>query len=248
MRIAGADDWKPPLEPVKPRNRRVRFHKLRYWSVSAWLILACCIIYVVDIITHGKLTDWGGFSINSAIRGMQVWRFVTCEFLHASPGHLFFNMLWLYFLGPLVEGWLGKRRYLAFYLICGAVAAGASAGMRMLHIFPGSEYTVLVGASGSIFGVMAAGATISPQFRISLILPPVEFTLKAVLWIMIGMAMLTIWTGGWNSGGEAAHIGGAAAGWLLIRRRRLLSTMSGRKTHRFWKPGDPRETFFRKDG
>jgi len=173
------------------------------------------------------LTDWGGFSINSAIRGMQVWRFVTCEFLHASPGHLFFNMLWLYFLGPLVEGWLGKRRYLAFYLI-GGVAAGA------LQFVLGPNSTIPnVGASGAIAAVLGAYIVLYPRARI---LTAVFFFLVTVielpatvvlgLWFVLQLFQGVSGLAAQVNSGVAywAHVGGfgfgAVVALLFLRGRR----------------------------
>ena len=46
--------------------------------------------------------------------------------------------------------------------------------------------------------------------------------LKTLAWILIGVAVLTIFGGGYNRGGEAAHLGGAVVGYLLIKRPHLL--------------------------
>ena len=75
-------------------------------------------------------------------------------------------------------------------------------------------------------------------------------------YIFVGLAVLTIWDRGPNAGGEAAHLGGAVAGFVLIRNERLLHWISrvrfgagrrGRRGQRFWRPGDPAENFFRRD-
>src|SRR4051794_16033833 len=67
----------------------------------------------------GPLERWGYFSTSKAIYAAQVWRFITFQFLHSSAGHLFGNMLGMFFFGPIVEAQFGGRRYLAFYLLCG---------------------------------------------------------------------------------------------------------------------------------
>ena len=78
--------------------------------------------------------------------------------------------------------------------------------------------------------------------------PPVTISLRAMFWIMVGLALLTLYTGGFNAGGEAAHLGGAAMGALLIRRLHWLSMAEGRRQRQqFWKPGDPSSRFFRGD-
>ena len=49
------------------------------------------------------------------------WTIVTYMFLHGSPGHIFFNMLALYFFGPRLEARIGSRRFLGLYLASGVM-------------------------------------------------------------------------------------------------------------------------------
>src|SRR5215469_3676636 len=93
------------------------------WSITTWLIVINIAVYVLNEITGGLLAVWGWFSADTAIYHLQLWRFITFQFLHASPSHIIFNMLSLYFFGPLIEQYLGPRRYLAFYLLCGIAGA-----------------------------------------------------------------------------------------------------------------------------
>lgn len=51
-----------------------------------------------------------------------VWQLVSYGFLHGGPEHLLFNMLFLFFLGTMLEGEIGGRRFLVFYLLSIAVA------------------------------------------------------------------------------------------------------------------------------
>src|SRR5262245_31204358 len=84
------------------------------WSISTWLIIINVSIFFLDgmlrrsaggmdYYSMGPLSRWGYFSTATAIQSGQVWRFLTFQFLHASPGHLVGNMLGLYFFGPIVE-------------------------------------------------------------------------------------------------------------------------------------------------
>jgi hypothetical protein len=74
------------------------------------------------------LTRAGYFSTSRAvyssdpvlgISGFEVWRFITFQFLHANLNHILFNMMTLFFFGGMVEQFLGSKRFLAFYLLCG---------------------------------------------------------------------------------------------------------------------------------
>lgn len=50
------------------------------------------------------------------------YQIVSHMFMHGSPSHLLFNMMSLFFLGPMVETNLGSKRFLLFYLVCGFAA------------------------------------------------------------------------------------------------------------------------------
>ena len=73
--------------------------------------------------------------------GGQVWRFISFQFLHADFTHLLVNMFGLWIFGPLVERYLGGKRYLAFYLLCGIFGA-------LLYLLLNAA-----GAALSIFGM-----------------------------------------------------------------------------------------------
>ena len=108
----------------------------------------------------------------SETQGLEFWRFVTFQFLHANWLHLFFNMLALWIFGPLVEAHMGFKRYAAFYLMCGIAGALMYLALNLAAILIGPAANIpgllsndprvsLVGASAGVFGVLmaAAGAT-----------------------------------------------------------------------------------------
>lgn len=158
------------------------------------------------------------------------WRLIGFQFLHANPTHLLFNMLGLYFFGPLVEDYLGTKRYLAFYLLCGIFGALMYMLLNLLGILsalylpgvhiPGllfsSMATPLVGASAGIFGVLMAGAYLAPRAVVYVfyILP---MQLRTAAYALLGVALFSVIFGGNNAGGEAGHLGGALAGFYFIR-------------------------------
>lgn len=223
------------------------FGRLPLMSITMWLIVINFAVAMIDsVLLHmfhvayelqlpwgtlvfPPLQWWGHFSPALAIFNYQVWRFLTFQFLHAGPGvwHLVVNMLMLYFFGPLIESYLGRRRFLAFYLICGAAgpvaymalwaASAATTGQLIVNAF-----VPLVGASAGIFGILVAAAMIAPRATVMVWgLLPVQ--LRTLAWIMLGLAVYTVFTSGHNAGGEAAHLGGAITGWLLIRNPQWLN-------------------------
>ena len=77
------------------------------------------------------------------------WLPLTAVFTHVEILHIAFNMFALYVLGPQLEALVGRARFLAIYLLSGL---GGSVAVLWLS----SSYGTTVGASGSIFGLMAA--------------------------------------------------------------------------------------------
>lgn len=172
----------------------------------------------------------------------EIWRLFTYQFVHASLGHLAFNMLALYFFGSLVENFFGSRRFLAYYFVCGFAGALFSSLLSGLHIFstiPDSpqlqllinyvlssvgylgevevwQLIPLVGASASIYGVMVAAAFLFPHAMVSLIFPPVTLSLRTLAIVVIAIATLTVVFSGNNAGGEAGHLGGIIMGAIIM--------------------------------
>ncbi len=220
----------------------------RWWTVTHWLIAVNSAIYAADLISREQLSNWGAFSASQGVLHLQIWRWITYEFLHASPEHLLFNMIALWAFGPLVESILRARSYLAFYILSGL---GGTAGyvllwrLRFLDVTADSE---LVGASACIFGVLTGAVYLAPHRVIRLMFWGIRLRYQTLAWILIGIAILHIAARGENAGGEAAHLGGAVAGFVLIRNMHWFSAVGlAPKRKRFWKPGDPASNFFRSD-
>jgi membrane associated rhomboid family serine protease len=204
----------------EPSPRGGGIPNFRLWSVTNWVIGINIAVFVVDMLMQGALADWGYFSLKQAVFGGQVWRFITFQFLHANGQHILFNMIGLYFFGPLMENYLGKPRYLAFYLICGI---GGALGYIVLNRVGYLQDPGLIGASAGIFGVLVGVATVAPNIPVMLMLIPIPMRMRTMALIYIAIAAYTVLTSGHNAGGEASHLGGALIGFLLIRFPGLLN-------------------------
>ena len=232
------DYYRNPAHSRMPMRARMNM-----FSFTTWLIIINVVVFVLGALMRNwapvvfnpmagyavpmsPLQYWGHFSAELAIERLQLWRFITCQFLHANLMHLLMNMLGLYFFGPMVESFLGSRRYLAFYLLCGV--AGALTYLILLSggALVGYDWVPLVGASGGIFGILLAGAHVAPDTRVMLLIPPIPLKLRTLAWVLFGIAALTVLSGGANAGGQAAHLGGAVLGLLLIRRPHWLDVFA----------------------
>ncbi len=178
------------------------------------------------------LFAWFHFSTARAFFDYEVWRFLTFQFLHAGIAHLVFNMLGLWFVGGLVEQYLGSKRYAAFYLVCGIFGAilylvlnftgnYLLPGVRLPGLLFDDPSMPLVGASAGIFGVLMAAAFIAPGAIVE-VLGIIPLRMRTAVYGFTALAFVSLLWGSANRGGEAAHVGGAVAGWFFIRRTHLL--------------------------
>lgn len=162
---------------------------------------------------------------------------ITYMFMHGSIGHIFFNMLAVYFFGSVLENLWGGKRFLIFYVICGLGAGALHLLTLYLELTPVWEYYksmppqmqeqwtyadnfkmngITLGASGSVFGCLAAFAYLFPN---SLIYIYFLFPIKAK-WLVLIYAGFELFLGVRNSAGDNvahwAHLGGAAVGILMV--------------------------------
>lgn len=143
---------------------------------------------------------------------------VTSQFMHGSWMHLGGNMLFLWVYGDNVEDAMGHRRFLLFFLLCGAFAGFAHAWMDPESTRP------LIGASGAVAGIVAAYVILYPRQKLWGLVAGIPLRIPASM--AIGLWVLTQLVSAFFSGdanvGWFAHLGGLVAGAALIplmRRR-----------------------------
>jgi membrane associated rhomboid family serine protease len=165
------------------------------------------------------------------------YQLITHLFMHGSWGHIIVNMFALWMFGSILENLWGAKRFLIFYLLCGLGAALLHLGvlymemdkvMEEFHRLPAFQQQQLlyadnfkvnigtVGASGAIFGCLAAFGYLFPN---SLIYLYFFLPIKAK-WFVIIYAGIELYSGVQNSAGDNvahwAHLGGALVGFLLV--------------------------------
>lgn len=155
------------------------------------------------------IVDYLGFSPNLMTALTQPWRFVTYMFLHGSGFHLLFNMLWLWWMGRAVEEGLGPRSFSVVFF-------GAGIGGAFFHIALSFLYgtSIVIGASGAVFGVMVAFAYMYPRVPIMLfLLPPIE-----ARYVVAGLIVFDVlFIGAGDNVARLVHLGGAGIGYLLVK-------------------------------
>ena len=115
-----------------------------------YIIMGIC--FIMFLITGmgndtGVLIEYGA-NLDVLVKNGEYYRLLTSMFLHSGLLHLFFNMYALYIIGPQVESFFGKTKYLIIYLLSGISGSLLSVAFNV--------NTVSVGASGAIFGLFGA--------------------------------------------------------------------------------------------
>jgi len=159
---------------------------------------------------------------------------LSSMFMHGGWLHLIGNMWFLWIFGNNVEDSTGKFRFLVFYVLCGALAAGTQSVANPTSAVP------MVGASGAISGVMGAYIVLYPRVRVHMLLPLgffiTTFTVPAFMmlgyWFLIQL-LSGAFLSGQEGGGVAflAHAGGFVGGMVLILLFRNRGLIAQRLAH-----------------
>ncbi len=148
------------------------------------------------------------FQVGPILKGEKL-RLLTSGFLHVNQGHLFFNMLTLYFFADPVINYVGIPKFLAIYF--GSLLAGS---LFALSFHKKEPYYTAVGASGAVMGVVYSAIMLNPGMNLYLFFIPIPipayiFGVGYLLYSMFGMKNQ------WGNIGHSAHIGGAIGGFIF---------------------------------
>jgi len=194
---------------------QMRFNLPRVTPAVKWLLIVNIAVFLLSLVPSLGDFLWRWFAVIPRTWGsvLQPWRLIGYQFLHSRDGlfHIFVNMFGLFMLGPALERSWGSRKFLAFYLACGASGGILYSLLALVNFLPVGP---MVGASGAILGVVAACAILFPHFILVLFVFPVPIRVVAVLLAVV--AFLTVITRGPNAGGEAAHFAGMAVGAAYV--------------------------------
>ena len=145
------------------------------------------------------------------------WTIITYFFLHERFFHILFNMLFLYWFGKIIKEFLGGSKVVNLYILGGL--AGGVFYILIYNTIPffaeRIDSSMMLGASAGVFAVVVGAATFMPNYTILLMfIGPVRIKYIAIFYVILAFAQTT----GANAGGELAHLGGAALGYIYIKQ------------------------------
>ena len=183
--------------------------------ITPLLIAVCIIMFVLTIVLTSAdsiisadpetLLRLGG-NLTIYLKEGQFWRLFTYMFLHGSAMHLIINMYSLYVIGTQLETFIGKAKFSFVYVVSG-ICGGLLSAVATPFINPGKNI-VSIGASGAIFGLVAALLYFGYHYRTYL-----GAALKTQLLPIIANLVIGFMTVGIDN---ACHIGGLIGGFLSI--------------------------------
>ena len=182
----------------------------------------------------------------------QSWQIITHMFMHGGFMHIAFNMLTLASFGPVLERFLGDKKFLILYFLSGLGAFVLFNLWELFQLYQDAKpmiaegyafsdilygnfgeiprnleesamsvaeilKTPMVGASGAIFGVIAAFSVLYPNAEMFIMFIPFPIKAKVLFPIAIVVSLFLGISGSGGNIAHFAHIGGALVGFLLVK-------------------------------
>jgi membrane associated rhomboid family serine protease len=191
-----------------------------------------------------SLTPTLGLVPVAVVEQFRVWQLVTYMFLHGGMFHILFNMLALWMFGAELERTWGTRYFLQFYFIVGVGAAGVTLLVSLLPFVFSQQlyYSVTIGASGAIYGLLLAYALYFPDRPIYLYF---VFPIPAKYFVLIiGAISFFSSISDTRSGvAHAAHLGGLGVAYVFLKRGRVHPLAELKYRYLKWKINRARKKF-----
>jgi len=172
------------------------------------LIIANAVVFLLQWISNNAFLEIFALRPILVVKKFWIWQLVTYSFLHGNGWHLFFNLFALWMFGSNVERAMGSRPFFRFYFLCVLGAA-----LTQLALAPNS---LVIGASGGIYGLLLAFGFLFPDAIIYLFFILPLRAIQAVLFISVITFVSAIGSGG-SRVAHFAHLGGLLTGFLLFK-------------------------------
>lgn len=192
-------------------------NKIRNFNTAEQLILFNAVLFVLVYFggflgqySHYQINEWVGLPQSFDVFLQKPWTLFSYAFFHASFQHLFWNMLFLFFMGRIFFNLFNKKQFFRVYTF-GIVFSGISFLLTEL-LFPNLfDNSILLGASGAIMAVLLFICVIVPNYTVYVLASVrVKLWILAMLLILFDLSQISS-----NSGGKVAHLGGAAIGYFI---------------------------------
>ena len=175
--------------------------------VTTALVVVNIVIFAYGVFsnTQNAIISNYGFVPNSLFKdgnlADSILRLFTSMFIHAGLAHIAFNLFALAYMGGFAERSIGKPKFIALYIIAGL--GGALFHGIIASFILGNGYSVLIGASGAISGILGISAALGD--------------IRGYYWLAIQVLYVFIGSVTSLSIAFAAHVGGFITGLVLTK-------------------------------
>lgn len=178
------------------------------------IIIINVIVFIAGAIFSDQLT-WVLSLHDVTSDRFRPYQLFTYMFVHGGFFHIFFNMLLLSFMAPILEEFWGQKRFLLFYMIAG-IGAGVF-HILMALFFDVGHFDVMLGASGAVYGVMTAFGIIFPNMELRLLFLPFAFKAKYLVMVLGSIAIYSGFTARADGVAHLTHLGGIVIAIILLQ-------------------------------
>jgi membrane associated rhomboid family serine protease len=199
-------------------------YRLQQMNEAEKLILINVICFVLPLflktlfylfnIPSNVMIGWFELSAEWSDLLFKPWTIFTYSFMHSGFFHLFWNMYLLYFASRLFLNLFSLRTFFNVYFL--GVLLGGLTFMLSYSVFPAFQYAspIMVGASAGVMAVLIFMATYSPDLEVRIIFFNVKLRYLGIAFVLLDVIQIPYG----NAGGHLAHLGGAALGYLYVKR------------------------------
>ena len=179
---------------------------------------------------YNWLIRWFGLIPSAVTHGLRIWQPFTYLFLHGGVWHLLLNMLVLWMFGRDLELTWGRRRFYAYYFVCGVGAGLINILVKSVPVLFGRppSYIATIGASGAIYGILLAAAVVFPNRQIWIIPFPLMLPMRIYVLIIGAIAFFSSLGTTGDNVSHIAHLGGMLVGYVYLRRGSFLYRVRNR--------------------
>jgi membrane associated rhomboid family serine protease len=199
-------------------------YRLQQLNEAEKLILINVICFVLPLflktlfylfnIPSNVMIGWFELSAEWSDLLFKPWTIFTYSFMHSGFFHLFWNMYLLYFASRLFLNLFSPRTFFNVYFL--GVLLGGLTFLLSYSVFPAFQYAspIMVGASAGVMAVLIFMATYSPDLEVRIIFFNVKLRYLGIAFVLLDVIQIPYG----NAGGHLAHLGGAALGYLYVKR------------------------------
>nr|WP_299341606.1 rhomboid family intramembrane serine protease [Allomuricauda sp.] len=188
-------------------------------SIAEKLIAINVLIFIVDGLSNALLgksfTQWFHLPKDLLEFLGQPWSLVTYSFFHGGLGHIFWNMIMLYFTGRIFLNLFDAQRFINVYFL--GVIVGGLVFLLSYNVFPTllATNTALIGASAGVTAVLIFICAYIPNQEVRIIFFNVKLWYVGAFFVLVDLIQIAY---GGNVGGRLAHLGGALLGYIYARQ------------------------------